>query len=580
MVRRLRLGSGLVLFAYLLTHFLNHSLGLVSLDALEAGRAAFLWLWRGPPGTVLLYGSLLIHGGLAFWSLYQRRRLAMPPWEAAQLILGLAIPPLLAIHVLGTRLAFQMFELRDSYAYILLVYFLFDPLRGLQQLAVMTVAWVHGCVGLHFWLRLRTGYRRTIALVYAAAVLVPVVALLGVLVAGRDVLRLAADPAWLESALARTNLPDQAGVALIHRLEVGFLIGFAGVLALVLALRLLRAWWERRHGIVNLVYPDERRVVVVAGTSILEASRGAGIPHAAVCGGRGRCSTCRVRVGRGLDELPQPSEEETKVLARVGAAPNVRLACQTRPSADVEVTPLLPAAATPREARARPGYMQGQEREIAVLFADLRNFTALSEKKLPYDVVFVLNRYFAAMGMAVEEAGGRVDKFIGDGVMALFGVESRIEQGCGDSLSAARRMAERLMEINVALKGDLDQPLRIGIGIHTGHVIVGEMGYGRATSVTAIGDTVNTASRLEAMTKELNAQLVLSERVARRAGVDLGDFARQEIEVRGRSEPLAVRVVPNALKLPVAADRGPEAESRAARRGRRGRRRVEDGEGS
>ncbi len=228
----------------------------------------------------------------------------------------------------------------------------------------------------------------------------------------------------------------------------------------------------------------------------------------------------------------------------------MRLACQTRPLADTEVTPLLPPNVTPGAARPRPGYLQGQERQVAILFADLRGFTALSEHKLPFDVVFLLNRYFAAMGGAVEAAGGRVDKFIGDGVMALFGVEEGIEAGCRHALDAARGMAEQLAELNDALAGDLEAPLRIGIGIHAGPVIVGEMGYGRATSVTAIGDAVNTASRLEALTKDHGCQLIVSERVARRAGIDLAAFERRQIDVRGRREPLTVHVIPDARDLP------------------------------
>jgi adenylate cyclase len=554
MVRRVRLWSGLVLLAFVLTHYLNHALGLVSLEALETGRQVFLWLWRSLAGTLLLYGALAVHMGLAFWGLYQRRRLKMPTWEAAQLVLGFAIPPLLVLHILGNRLAAELFATNDSYLYDLLVYFVFQPVQLVKQIAVMLLVWLHACIGLHFWLRLKPAYRRVAPFALALAVVIPTLSLTGVLVAGRDVARLAEDPAWMAAAAQAIRFPDESGLGLIYTLENAFYLVFAVALLLVLAARPLRAWWQRRHGIVTLTYPDGKRVSVVRGTTILEASRGAGIPHASVCGGRGRCSTCRVRVADGLDGLPEPGEEESRVLSRIGAAQNVRLACQTRPAADVEVAPLLRPTPTMREVGRRPDYLQGQEREIAVLFADLRDFTSLSEDKLPYDVVFILNRYFAAMGLAVEESGGRVDKFIGDGVMALFGVETDHRRGCIAALAAARRMSERLLEINAALQHDLAQPLRIGIGIHTGAVIVGEMGYGQAVSVTAIGDAVNTASRLEAMTKALGAQLVVSAPVARMAGVDLSDFPLREIEVRGRARPLQVWVVKNALNLPLAAD--------------------------
>ncbi len=167
-------------------------------------------------------------------------------------------------------------------------------------------------------------------------------------------------------------------------------------------------------------------------------------------------------------------------------------------------------------------------------------------------MVFVLNRYFAAMGTAVEQSAGRAHKFIGDGVMALFGVDRDVETGCRDALAAARRMIEHLDELNKALENDLDRPLRIGIGIHSGPVILGEMGYGRATAMTAIGDSVNTASRLEALTKDFGAELVLSEPVAARAGLDLSAFPRHDIELRGRAGRLAVFVVGDTRILPQA----------------------------
>jgi adenylate cyclase len=177
-------------------------------------------------------------------------------------------------------------------------------------------------------------------------------------------------------------------------------------------------------------------------------------------------------------------------------------------------------------------------------------FTVLAEGRLSYDIVFILNRYFDTMGRAVEQAGGRVDKFIGDGVMALFGIEGDAAAGCRDALAAARLMSSRLDELNEALRGELAEPLRIGIGIHAGPAIVGEMGYGSAAALTAIGDAVNTASRLEALTKEYECELIVSDEVIVRAGLDRNLFAWQETEIRGKQERLAIAVVASAMELP------------------------------
>ncbi len=549
LIARIRLATGMILFAFILTHFLNHALGLISLAAMEAGRGLFLGLWRGLVGTVVLYVALFTHLGLAFWSVYRRRSLRMPAWEATQLIVGLLIPPLLAIHIIGTRLAHELYGTADTYTYELLVIWVFQPGSGIQQATVLVIAWLHGCIGLHFWLRLRSWYARALPYAYAGALLVPVLGLLGFVAGGREVERLAADPAWLEQASLRIGFPDEAGLAVLYAIERWFLIGFAAVLFGTLAARSMRRWLSRRRAI-TIAYPGGQRVEVQAGTTILEASRTAGIPHASVCGGRGRCSTCRVRISDGLEQLAPADDQERKVLERVGAPPNVRLACQTRPRGDIAVVPILPPTATARDAQPRPGYLQGHEEEIAILFADLRAFTQLAEHKLPYDLVFLLNRYFRAMGTAVEASGGQLDKFIGDGVMALFGVGGQPADGCRRALAAARAMSESLSALNQSLSHDISEPLRIGIGIHAGPAIVGEMGHGRATSITAVGDTVNTASRLEALTKEYGCQLVFSETVADHAGLDVAQLERHDIVIRGRVEPLAIHVVADARDLP------------------------------
>ena len=549
-MRRLRSATGLVLYSYVLTHLINHALGLVSLEAQEAGLKWFEAFWQLPLATTALYGSFLIHISLALTKLYQRRSLRMPAWEATQLLLGLAIPPLLIEHVLGTRLAYELLDVQVNYFYVELVLWKLSPWLGAMQVAVLIIAWIHGCIGLHFWLRIRPWYQRHVVYFYAAALLVPILALLGFAESSREVVAISEDAPRFRAALKALNLPTADAAAVIYQVRDAFLYGFAAVIAAVIAARLVRARLERRHGVVRVIYASGQRVEFSPGASLLEISRAAGVQHASVCGGRGRCSTCRVRITQGLERQPAPSREELRVLHRVGAPPNVRLACQLRPTGEIYVTLLLPPTAGARDAVAAGRHYQGEEREIAVLFADLRAFTKFAERKLPYDVVFVLNRYFAAMGHAVEAAGGRVDKFIGDGVMALFGIEDGPERGSRAALAAARGMVRQLAELNRALAHELDEPLRIGIGIHAGPAIVGEMGYQRATTLTAVGDTVNTASRLEALTKDYTAQLVVSEDVARYAGLDPTPYARHEIMVRGRQQPLVILVVAEALSLP------------------------------
>ncbi len=315
---------------------------------------------------------------------------------------------------------------------------------------------------------------------------------------------------------------------------------------------------------MRLTYPGGRVAQITPGISVLEASREAGIEHASVCGGRGRCSTCRIRLGEGREHVEPAKAEEQKVLKRVGVPENVRLACQLRPTENLEVIPLLPANATPKDAHRKPARLQGSEREVAILFADIRQFTQFSENKLPYDVVFVLNRYFRAMGEVIDETGGELDKFIGDGVMALFGANTTPEEGCRRVLEAARRMSIALDELNQALRADLDEPLRIGIGIHLGTVIVGEMGFSNAVSFTAIGDAVNTASRLEQVTKEYSCQLIVSEGICKRAGVALVEFPLHEIQIRGRGQPVRIHCVEKASDMA-------EVELQLGRRARRER---------
>jgi adenylate cyclase len=556
MIRRLRLVSAAVMLAYVAMHLSNHAVGLVSLPAMERVLAFVFAVWSSPPAKALLYGSFLVHYALALWALWQRRTLRLRTGELMQIFLGFAIPILLVRHVVATRISEDWFGTHYLYyRFVLWGFFVHSPRRGAWQLATLVVAWSHAMIGLHFWLLVRPWYARLQPTALVVAVLVPVLSVLGAVEAGRHVAALAAaDPLWASHAFADLRLPAPAAARAMERIGDLSAWFFSGIIVAVLLARLGRSLWRRRHGLVHIGYPDGRFIDVTPGTSVLEASRLAGIPHAHVCGGRGRCSTCRIRVrGRpGSSEPPGPVEQ--RVLRRIGATANIRLACQLRPQGPVEVTPLLPPFALATDGRRRVDVEQGSEREIAILFADIRGFTTLSEGRLPYDVVFILNRYFATVGRAVETAGGRIDKFIGDGAMALFGIDSGAAKGCREALAAARRISERLVELNASLRGEIDRPLRIGIGIHCGPAIIAEMGYGGGAAITAIGDAVNTASRLEGLTKEYGCELVVSEEVVRRAGLDLSGLPRYEIEIRGKRETVAVRTLSSAAALPVAVE--------------------------
>ncbi|MDX6750000.1 adenylate/guanylate cyclase domain-containing protein [Geminicoccaceae bacterium 1502E] len=545
---RLRLASGLVLMTFAATHLLNHALGLVGPDTLASGRAIFLGFWRQPAAETLLLLALLTHATLGLVKLWRLRSLRLPPWQWLQIGLGLLIPFYLTLHILGTGWLHRCCGVDDSYFY--LADLLWPGGMGRHTL-MLTLVWLHGCLGLHFWMRLRPLWRRLQPLLLCVAVLLPVLAWLGFVETGRTWQeRTAADPELRAATATAQNWPDAAlREAMIHVPERRVVGSFAALVVLVLLARLGRQLLARRS-LIRIRYDGGLAVRVPRGMSLLEASRTFGVPHAAVCGGRGRCSTCRVRVLEGAEALPHPEPAEARVLERIAAGPGVRLACQLRPPRDVTVARLVPPQAGAGASLRPMDPAQGRERELAVLFTDLRGFTRLAEHRLPYDTVHLLNRYFAAMGGAVEEAGGHVDKFVGDGVMALFGLESGPAEAARAALEAARRMAGALERLNSELAAELAEPLRLVIGIHLGPVIVGEMGWGRATALTAIGDTVNVAARLEALCKELGAQLVVSEELLERAAQDLPEGSRREVAIRGRTTPLPIRALADARTLP------------------------------
>ena len=238
--RGLRLASGLVVSFFVATHLLNHALGLVSLETLEAGRVVFLAFWRGTPAGPILVASILVHIALAYHAIYQRRGWRMSPAEAIQLLLGIAIPPLLVIHVLGTAAASRLHGTDDTYAYVLLALWVHDPALAVRQAAMTLIVWGHACIGLHYWLRLKPWYLRVRPYLYAGALLLPVFSLLGFVSAGRSVAALNEEPGWRQALLTELNAPSPEDLATFLTVERWILTGLAAVLAAVLVARGVR----------------------------------------------------------------------------------------------------------------------------------------------------------------------------------------------------------------------------------------------------------------------------------------------------------------------------------------------------
>lgn len=521
--RDLRWTSGWVLLGYVSCHLLNHALGLVSLQAAESALAVARAVWHSAPGTALLYGAALTHIALALAALWRRHSLRMSLIEGLRTVLGLSLPLLLAGHLSAMRWGYEMYGVPGSYLRV--VGGLWGSEAALWQVAMLIAAWGHGFLGLHLGLRMRAGYARVFPALLTVGVLLPVLAIGGFAAMGREI-------AWTGASADGHGQGATLELA-ADRARATYL----GLLVLLLAGWALRAAWgrQRRAGLLRLSYP-QGVVQVPRGWSVLEASRAHGVPHLSLCGGRARCSTCRVRVRvRGTDvHLPPPRADEARTLARVRAPQGVRLACQLRPLGDIEVVPLMTPTGTATLQRL------GQERDVAVLFVDLRRWSGLSERQWPFDLVYVLDGYFARVGAAVREAGGEPNQFIGDSVMAIFGLRSDLPSACAQALDAARRIDAALEDWRRAFEAEFGQTLDFGMGLHAGRAAVGEVGYLETTSFTAVGEVVNTASRLQDHSKQAQARLVLSLFAAQQAGLSLDGMPVDTVAVRGRTEPLQV----------------------------------------
>lgn len=542
-VRTLRFWTGQVLFAYATCHLLNHAFGIRSIEAMKTAGAILLTPWQSTPGATLLYTALLVHAGLGLHSFWRRRHLRIPAVELAQLFLGLAVPLLLIAHAGAIRYAEIVYRMDVGFDRVLYQLWVAVPTTGLpRQFLLMLVVWIHGCIGMRAWLRTKPWYGRAVPALTSMATLVIVLSLLGFINAGLDMRALAevhpaAIPHYQVGVAGATT--DEA-LAAVNRFTDGLTVAYLLLLGGVIAARAAREWHAARFRSIRLTYPGGRVVTVPIGFSVLEASRWASIPHASVCGGRGRCSTCRVDVVAGQEGLPPPAPEERRLLDRIGAPESVRLACQLRPDHDIAVVPLVSAEASPREQVRDLGLPAGGRREaqVAALFVDLRQSTRLSDDRLPYDALFIVERYINTVSAAIRDWDGEVTNVAGDGIMSVFGARGSDPRFARDAFRAAHAIWEGMDALNRELERELSEPLRFGIGLHVGPAVVGLRWDGGMDGMPFLGDTGNVAARLEAQTKQFDCVMVASRDAVRMVagGPRLPEFAT--VMLPGKQEPI------------------------------------------
>ncbi|MHC5011573.1 MAG: adenylate/guanylate cyclase domain-containing protein [Planctomycetota bacterium] len=289
--------------------------------------------------------------------------------------------------------------------------------------------------------------------------------------------------------------------------------------------------------------PDDRRLTTSEQKTLLGALVGGDVPIAHACGGKAQCSTCRLQVIEGLEALTPRTDAEQRIAARLSLPDDIRLACQTKTRGDVRVRRLVlddqDLALASQTANPDAGTV-GRQREVSVLFLDVEGFTGMSEALPAYDVVHVLNRFYARAGEVIGAAGGTISNYMGDGLMALF---DAAEDACGQALCAGCGLLEVAREMDGYVRELYGRGFGIRVGVHHGPAVVGHVGHHGSRRETAIGDTVNLASRIEAANKETGTRFLASDDVRHRCGGRARFGRRFDLSLRGHSGSFVVHEV-------------------------------------
>jgi adenylate cyclase len=545
--RSLRLWSGSFIFVFLFMHLANHALGVFGLAVLDMVQTWRWTIWNNVVATSLLYVAFAVHVSLGLWRIAGRRTFRIPLDEALQIVTGLIIPLFLLPHVIHTRVA--MTWEGEAYGFYGPVLTSLITKKAIFQSILVLLAWGHGVLGLYITFRHRAWFARVRPFGEVIAIGLPLLALAGFVAGGREAVRVQA------------VLPMSAeSQHTMHQLEFALQMAYIGLWILfgLVIVSLNIQYLRRKFGArLTFTYRGRGPVKVPRGTSILEASRIHGLPHPSVCRGKGRCSTCRVQVLSELNDLPEPNTIERATLDRIGAPPNVRLACQVRPDKDVAISILVPLLGRQQDSEtSAEAERWAAERDVTVLMLDVRAFEVLVGAQQPYELSALVNRLSLELEQAVRNHSGVVSSFEGDHLVAFFDAE-RPKLGARNAIACLRDIARLVKTLNREMGGALPLPVRVGIGVHSGLVTLARVGETEARSrVIAFGEVVRSTAALKDATKSMLTDCIISQKCAELVSLDTSALRSMTIGVEGLDRSISAYAVSDlkALKFGIRKD--------------------------
>ena len=298
----------------------------------------------------------------------------------------------------------------------------------------------------------------------------------------------------------------------------------------------------------KIKFINEKIIEIKEEQTILQASLEADIPHYHACGGKARCSTCRVVVQEGGEHLSHPNKAEQNLRKKKKFPENVRLACQTKViSNDVKIQRII-RDETDLDLYVYGNHCEnlqtvGDEKAMALFFLDIRNFTPFIEQHLPFDVIHIIRRLNIMFSDIIVKHNGKIIEFTGDGFYAVFGFDEPIKEAVNNAYTAGKQILDSLIGLNENyITKYFDHKIDVGIGLHSGKVIVGKTGVKDYNPYTVMGFPVNVAARLESATKELNNNFIISDYVYKFLN-ESNNAPQKQIKLKGVSEPFCVRLM-------------------------------------